>query len=89
MELIAYQFAPFTGTALVAATLLLIVGQLRAVIGLFGAGVARWTIESRPVAGLIGVAIFSALLVGGILPNGFLVPIAAFAEEFLRALRPL
>src|SRR5207248_922400 len=54
MELIAYQFAPFTGTALVAATLLLIVGQLRAVIALFGAGVARWTIESRPVAGLIG-----------------------------------
>ncbi len=89
MELIAYQFAPFTGTALVVATLLLIVGQLRAVIALFGAGVARWTIESRPVAGLIGVAIFSALLVGGILPNGFLVPIAAFAEEFLRALRPL
>ena len=89
MELIAYQFAPFTGTALVVATLLLIVGQLRAVIALFGAGVARWTIESRPVAGLIGVAIFSALLVGGILPNGFLAPIAAFAEEFLRALRPL
>src|SRR5207253_1913183 len=36
MELIAYQFAPVTGTALVLATLLLIVGQLRAVISLFG-----------------------------------------------------
>lgn len=89
MELIAFQFSPFTGTALVAATLLLIVGQLRAVLALFGAGVARWVIEPRPVAGLIGAAIFLGLLVGGVQPDGFLAPIASFADEFLRALRPL
>ena len=89
MELIAYQFAPVTGAALVVATLLLIVGQLRAVVALFGAGVERWAIEPRPVAGMIGAAIFVALLVGGIQPAGFLGPIAAFADEFLKALRPL
>jgi len=89
MELIAYQFAPLTGAALVVATLLLIVGQLRAVVALFGAGLERWTIESRPVAGVIGAVIFIALLIGGIQPAGFLRPIASFAEEFLKALRPL
>ncbi len=89
MELIAYQFAPLTGAALVVATLLLIVGQLRAVVALFGAGLERWTIESRPVAGVIGAVIFIALLIGGIQPAGFLRPIASFVEEFLKALRPL
>jgi len=38
---------------------------------------------------MIGAAIFVALLVGGIQPAGFLGPIAAFADEFLKALRPL
>jgi NADH:ubiquinone oxidoreductase subunit 4 (subunit M) len=89
MELIAYQFAPLTGAALVAATLLLIVGQLRAVLALFGAGIDRWAIEPRPIAGVIGAIIFVALLIGGIQPSGFLAPIASFANEFLKALRPL
>ena len=89
MELIAYQFAPLTGAALVLATLLLIVGQLRAVLALFGSGVERWTLEPRPVAGIVGAVIFVALLIGGIQPDGFLSPIASFADEFLRALRPL
>jgi len=89
VELIAYQFAPLTGAALVFATLLLIVGQLRAVLALFGSGVERWSIEPRPVAGIIGAVIFVALLAGGIQPDGFLRPIASFADEFLRALRPL
>lgn len=89
MELIAYQFAPLTGAALVFATLLLIVGQLRAVLALFGGGIDRWTIEPRPVAGIIGGVIFVALLIGGVQPSGFLDPIASFANEFLKALRPL
>jgi NADH:ubiquinone oxidoreductase subunit 4 (subunit M) len=89
IELIAYQFAALTGIALVVATLLLIVGQLRAVLALFGAGVERWAIEPRPVAGVIGAVIFVALLIGGVQPDGFLAPIAAFADEFLKALRPL
>src|SRR2546421_693188 len=89
MELIAYQFAPLTGAALVLATLLLIVGQLRAVLALFGQGVERWVVEPRPVAGMVGAVIFVALLIGGIQPDGFLRPIASFADEFLRALRPL
>ena len=89
MELIAYQFAPVTGTALVLATLLLIVGQLRAVISLFGSGAGHWVIERRPIAGIIGGVIFVALLIGGIQPEGFLAPIASFADEFLKAMRPL
>ena len=32
---------------------------------------------------------FLVLLIGGIQPDGFLRPIAAFADEFIRALRPL
>jgi multicomponent Na+:H+ antiporter subunit D len=89
MELIAYQFAPVTGLALVGATLLLIVGQLRGVLALFGAGVERWFVEPRPIAGIVGGVIFVALLIGGIQPDGFLRPIASFADEFLKALRPL
>ena len=89
MELIAYQFAPLTGAALVIATLLLIVGQLRAVVALFGSGVASWRVERRPIAGITGAVVFLGLLIGGIQPDGFLAPIAAFADEFLRALRPL
>ena len=89
VELIAYQFSPLTGTALIVATLLLLVAQLRAVIGLFGTTPVRWTREPRPVAGLIGAVIFLALLAGGLQPAGFLEPIAAFADEFLKAMRPL
>jgi formate hydrogenlyase subunit 3/multisubunit Na+/H+ antiporter MnhD subunit len=89
VELIAYQFSPVTGTGLILATLLLLVAQLRAVIGLFGTTPVRWTREPRPVAGLIGALIFLALLAGGLQPAGFLEPIAAFADEFLKAMRPL
>ena len=89
VELIAYQFSPLTGTGLIVATLLLLVAQLRAVIGLFGTTPVRWTREPRPVAGLIGALIFLALLAGGLQPAGFLEPIAAFADEFLKAMRPL
>jgi hypothetical protein len=59
------------------------------VLALFGTGVEGWALEPRPVAGIIGSVIFVALLAGGIQPDGFLRPIAAFADEFLRALRPL
>jgi NADH:ubiquinone oxidoreductase subunit 4 (subunit M) len=88
IELIAYQFALLTGAALVVSTLLLIVAQLRAVIQLFGGGLS-WSIESRPIAGIISGVIFVALLIGGIQPSGFLAPIASFADEFLKAMRPL
>ncbi len=89
VELIAYQFSAVTGTGLILATLLLLVAQLRAVIGLFGTTPVRWIREPRPVAGLIGALIFLALLAGGLQPAGFLEPIAAFADEFLKAMRPL
>ena len=58
-------------------------------VALFGGGVTGWSVERRPVAGIIGAVVFLGLLVGGIQPDGFLAPIAAFADEFLRALRPL
>ena len=89
IELIAYQFSPTTGTVLVLATLLLLVGQLRAVILLFGTTPTTWKAEPRPVAGVIGAVIFAALLAGGLQPDGFLQPIASFADEFLKAMRPL
>jgi hypothetical protein len=38
---------------------------------------------------VLGGIIFTALLVGGITPEAFLGPIAAFADAFLKALRPL
>lgn len=89
VELIAYAFSGWAGTALVGATLLLLVAQLRAGISLFAAPVDTWRVEPRPVAGAIGAVIFAALLLGGVAPDVLLRPIAAFADEFLRALRPL
>ncbi|HET8569953.1 MAG TPA: proton-conducting transporter membrane subunit [Candidatus Limnocylindria bacterium] len=89
VELIAYAYSAAAGTALVLAALLLLVAQLRAGMTLFAAPVDTWQIEPRPVAGIIGGLIFAALLLGGILPDAFLRPIATFADEFIRALRPL
>ncbi|MFN2520068.1 MAG: proton-conducting transporter membrane subunit [Candidatus Limnocylindria bacterium] len=90
VELIAYSYASWLGAALVLATLALLLAQVRAGIALFSSAAGRgWTIERRPVAGLVGLAIFAMLLAGGVMPEPFLRPISAFADEFLRALRPL
>ena len=89
VEFIAYAFSPWLGGALVLATLLLLLAQLRMGLAIFAEGLPSWRPEPRPVAGLIGIAIFAALLAGGIFPDAFLRPIVTFAEEFLRALRPL
>ncbi|MBI2325683.1 MAG: hypothetical protein HYU87_12085 [Chloroflexi bacterium] len=89
VELMAYSFATWLGAALVIATVLLLIAQLRVAFGLFSEGLPSWRPERRPVAGVVGGLIFAALLAGGIAPDAFLRPIAAFAEEFLRALRPL
>jgi hypothetical protein len=37
----------------------------------------------------VGFLLFAALLIGGVQPDGFLQPIATFADQFLRALHPL
>jgi formate hydrogenlyase subunit 3/multisubunit Na+/H+ antiporter MnhD subunit len=89
VELMAYAFAEWLGAALVAATVLLLLAQLRMAMRLFADGLPSWRPERRPVAGIAGMLVFAALLAGGIAPDAFLRPIAAFAEEFLRALRPL
>ncbi|MBI3521774.1 MAG: hypothetical protein HY071_01585 [Chloroflexi bacterium] len=90
VELIAYAFSGGIGTALVVAALLLLIAQLRAGIALFGdVGGSPIRIEPRPVAGLVGALIFAALLLGGVIPDSFLKPIAAFADEFLKAINPL
>ena len=89
VNLIAYAFSPWVGTAVVAATILLLVAQLRAGISLFTLPVETWRAEPRPVAGVIGALIFAVMLIGGLAPDVFLRPIAGFADEFLRALRPL
>ena len=89
VDLIAYAISGFAGTALVAAAILLLIAQLRAGVRLFAGSPEGWRIEPRPVAGILGGIIFAALLVGGIIPDTFLRPIAAFADEFLKALRPL
>ncbi len=89
VDLIAFAFSPWVGTALVGATLLLLVAQLRAGVSLFTLPVDAWRVEPRPVAGIIGGAIFAVMLLGGLAPDVFLRPIARFADEFLRALHPL
>ena len=88
VELIAYAVSPFAGTALFVATLLLLIAQLRAGVVLFRGSPDAWRIEPRPSAGIIGVLIFLGLVAGGIVPDAFLRPIGAFADEFLKALRP-
>ncbi|MDP9320651.1 MAG: hypothetical protein M3P16_06115 [Chloroflexota bacterium] len=89
VDLIAYAISGFAGSALVAAAILLLIAQLRAGVRLFAGSPEGWRIEPQPVAGVLGGIIFLALLAGGILPDTFLRPIAAFADEFLKALRPL
>jgi formate hydrogenlyase subunit 3/multisubunit Na+/H+ antiporter MnhD subunit len=89
VELIAYAVSPVAGTALFGATLLLVIAQLRAGVALFRGSPDAWRIEARPTAGVIGIVIFLGLFAGGIVPDSFLRPIAAFATEFLKALRPL
>jgi formate hydrogenlyase subunit 3/multisubunit Na+/H+ antiporter MnhD subunit len=89
VDLIAYAISPFAGSALVAAAILLLIAQLRAGVRLFAGSPEGWRIEPRPVAGVLGAAIFLVLLVAGIAPDEFLRPIATFADEFLKALRPL
>jgi hypothetical protein len=46
-------------------------------------------VEPKPIAGIVGGLVFAAHLVSGLQPDGFLRRIAAFADEFLRALHPL
>jgi formate hydrogenlyase subunit 3/multisubunit Na+/H+ antiporter MnhD subunit len=89
VELIAYSYSGFLGTALVLSTLGILVAQLRAGMAIFRVAPDRWRVESRPVAGVVGAVVFLALIIGGLQPDGFLRPIAAFADEFIRALRPL
>lgn len=89
VDLIAYAVSGFAGTALVASAILLLIAQLRAGVRLFAGSPEGWHVEPRPVAGVLGGIIFTALLVGGITPEAFLGPIAAFADAFLKALRPL
>jgi formate hydrogenlyase subunit 3/multisubunit Na+/H+ antiporter MnhD subunit len=89
VELMAFSFADQLGGALILATLLLVIAQLRMALVLFADGLPSWRPEPRPVAGVIGTLLFAALLIGGIAPDTMLRPIAAFAEQFLRAVRPL
>lgn len=89
VDLIAYAVSGFAGSVLVAAAVLLLIAQLRAGVSLFAGSPEGWRIEPRPVAGILGGLIFLALLAGGITPDAFLRPIAEFADEFLKALRPL
>ena len=89
VDLIAYAVSGFAGSVLVVSALLLLIGQLRAGVSLFTGSADGWRIEPRPVAGIMCAVIFLALLAGGITPDAFLRPIAAFADEFLKALRPL
>ncbi len=89
VELMAYAFASWLGGVLVLATLLLLLAQLRMAIALFADGLPSWRPEPRPIAGIAGMLLFAVLLAGGIAPDALLRPIAAFAEEFLHAVRPL
>jgi formate hydrogenlyase subunit 3/multisubunit Na+/H+ antiporter MnhD subunit len=89
VQLIAFSYSATLGAILVLSTLVLLVAQLRAAIVLFRIAPEHWRIEDRPVAGFVGAVVFVALLIGGLQPDSVLRPIAAFADEFIRALRPL
>lgn len=89
VDLIGYAISGFAGSALVLASGLLLIAQLRSGVTLFRGSTEGWRIEDRPVAGMIGILAFVAFAIGGITPDAFLAPIAAFATEFIRALRPL
>lgn len=88
VEMIAFSYSGALGTVLVVATLGVLVAQLRAAMAIFRVAPDHWRVERRPVAGIVGALVFLGLLLGGLQPQGFLAPIAAFADEFIRALRP-
>jgi len=87
--MIAFSYSATLGVLLIVSTLGVLVAQLRAAMAIFRVAPERWRVERRPVAGVVGAIVFFALLLGGIQPDGFLRPLAAFADEFIRALRPL
>jgi len=87
--MIAFSYSGTLGVLLIVSTLGVLVAQLRAAMAIFRVAPERWRVERRPVAGVVGAIVFFALLLGGIQPDGFLRPLAAFADEFIRALRPL
>jgi formate hydrogenlyase subunit 3/multisubunit Na+/H+ antiporter MnhD subunit len=89
VEVIAFSYSSTLGVVLVISTLGVLIAQLRSAMAIFRVAPERWRMERRPVAGVVGAVVFLALLLGGIQPDGFLRPIAAFADEFIRALRPL
>lgn len=88
VELIAFSYSGVLGAALVLSTLGLLFAQLHAAITIFRVAPEHWRVERRPIAGAVGALVFLALLLAGVQPQGFLGPIAAFADEFIRALRP-
>jgi formate hydrogenlyase subunit 3/multisubunit Na+/H+ antiporter MnhD subunit len=89
VELIAFSYSGTVGALLIIATLFILVAQLRAAMSIFRVAPERWRVERRPVAGVVGGILFLALLIAGMQPDAFLGPIATFADEFIRALRPL
>lgn len=89
VELIAFSYSGTVGALLIISTLFILIAQLRAAMSIFRVAPERWRVERRPVAGIVGCILFLALLVAGMQPDAFLRPIAAFADEFIRALRPL
>lgn len=88
LELITFAYSTLAGTILVLSTLGLLAAQLRAALLLFGEPF-ELRAEPRPIAGITGGIVFAALLVGGLFPDTVLAPVAAFADEFLKAIRPL
>lgn len=88
VESIAFSYSPTLGALLVVSTLLVLIAQLRAAMALFRVAPERWRVERRPIAGVVGTLVFLGLLIGGVQPDRFLRPIAIFADEFIRALRP-
>lgn len=87
VEQIAFAVSAPLGSAILVATLGLLIAHLRAGLRLFADPPETWRFERRPVVGAIGLVVLGGLLVVGVYPDLYLRPIAEFAREFLSALR--
>lgn len=87
VEQISFAVSAPLGATILVATVALLIAHLRAGLQLFADPPETWRFERRPVVGAIGLVVLGALLVVGIYPDLYLLPIADFAREFLSALR--
>src|SRR5207247_7274969 len=81
VELIAYSYSAWMGTALVIATLGVLVAQLRAAMAIFWTAPGRWRVEREPIGGVVGGVVFTADVIGAVVAGALRQSITGLGEQ--------